>query len=165
MTESQPDSATDEDGLDASGEAVQKKEPSRFMFYFDRAGYFTLLAVIVVSFVYESTPLTQFVFCNFRRLTSLPCPGCGLTRSFVAMSNADLVTAFAVNYSGPLLYVAVLAVLFLGAVRWASGGRWLAATPGWRRVVNNYWRLFGVVFVVNAFVKFGVGIWEIIEKT
>jgi hypothetical protein len=56
-------------------------------------------------------------------------------------------------------------VLVLGALRWASSGDWLASQPAWRRVVNNYWRVFGVLFVVNAFVKVGERFFEIIAKT
>lgn len=43
--------------------------------------------------------------CMSRRLLGMPCPGCGLTRSFVAMSRAEFSSAFALNPLGPALYL------------------------------------------------------------
>lgn len=50
------------------------------------------------------------VICPFRRLTGLPCPGCGLTRSWVHLVHGDLGTAFAEHAFGPLLAVVTLAL-------------------------------------------------------
>jgi hypothetical protein len=53
------------------------------------------------------------VLCPFRRLTGLPCPGCGMTRSFVALGHGDVGSAFAFNRLGPLLMtVFVIAVVW-----------------------------------------------------
>ncbi|MCF8610934.1 DUF2752 domain-containing protein [Gordonia sp. HY285] len=49
------------------------------------------------------------VICPFRRLTGLPCPGCGLTRAFVYTMHGDLPSAFAAHAFGPV--VVALAVL------------------------------------------------------
>jgi hypothetical protein len=49
------------------------------------------------------------VLCPFRRITGMPCPGCGMTRSFVALAHGDLGAALASNRLGPLL-MAVFAV-------------------------------------------------------
>lgn len=50
------------------------------------------------------------VLCIFRRLTGLPCPGCGLTRSWVYLMHGDLSQAFISNPFGPVLVVAVIAL-------------------------------------------------------
>ena len=76
-----------------------------------------LCAVVVASFllapgVVERGP----VVCAFRALTGLPCPGCGLTRSFVATAHGELQEAFAFHLFGPFL--------FLGC---AAAGLWLLA--------------------------------------
>ncbi|MFT6399065.1 MAG: hypothetical protein ACJAYU_003828 [Bradymonadia bacterium] len=47
------------------------------------------------------------ILCLFRRITALPCPGCGLTRSVVTLGNGDLVGAFEHHPLG-ILFVAVL---------------------------------------------------------
>ncbi len=46
--------------------------------------------------------------CMFRHLTGIDCPGCGLTRSFVHMAQADICQAFRFNAMGPILYVICL---------------------------------------------------------
>ncbi len=52
------------------------------------------------------------IFCGFRRLTELPCPGCGLTRSVVTLGNGDLVGAFDHHPLG-VVFMAVLGAIIL----------------------------------------------------
>lgn len=40
--------------------------------------------------------------CILRLLTGLPCPGCGMTRSWVHLAHGDVLTAFEYNLFGPL---------------------------------------------------------------
>ncbi|MDH5672554.1 MAG: DUF2752 domain-containing protein [Myxococcales bacterium] len=42
--------------------------------------------------------------CGFLALTSLPCPGCGLTTSFAHMAQSHFAAAFAAHAVGPLLF-------------------------------------------------------------
>lgn len=44
--------------------------------------------------------------CIMRLLTGLPCPGCGMTRSWVHLAHGDVVTAFEYNFFGPLAMAA-----------------------------------------------------------
>lgn len=44
--------------------------------------------------------------CGFKNLTGLPCPGCGLTRSWTYLAHGDVTTAFRMNWLGPVLFVA-----------------------------------------------------------
>lgn len=46
-------------------------------------------------------------FCWLRKLTGIPCPGCGCTRSLLAWSHFDLVGALRFN---PLFFLACLGV-------------------------------------------------------
>lgn len=50
------------------------------------------------------------VLCPFRALTGLPCPGCGLTRSWVYLMHGDLGSSLASNWFGPVLILAVFAL-------------------------------------------------------
>ncbi|MBR4813919.1 MAG: DUF2752 domain-containing protein [Paludibacteraceae bacterium] len=45
-----------------------------------------------------------FIVCPFRRLTSMPCPGCGLTTSILLMLHGEFATAVSLN---PMVLLAV----------------------------------------------------------
>jgi len=46
--------------------------------------------------------------CISRRIFNVTCPGCGLTRSFVATARGRLTEAFRNNAMGPVLYLILL---------------------------------------------------------
>ncbi len=48
------------------------------------------------------------VVCPFRLVTGLPCPGCGSTRAWVAVTNGYLPAALAFNPFATVLLVAVV---------------------------------------------------------
>lgn len=61
--------------------------------------------------------------CTFRRVTGVPCPGCGLTRCFICLMRGDVARAWGYNPSGLLLFVVVAAqvpyrMLQLMRIRW-----------------------------------------------
>ena len=62
------------------------------------------------------------VLCPFRALTGLPCPGCGLTRSWVYLMHGDIGSSLASNWFGPVLILAVV-VLALVSVRSRLAGK------------------------------------------
>jgi hypothetical protein len=89
------------------------------------------------------------VLCPFRLLTGLPCPGCGLTRSWVYLVHGDIGRAVVANPFGPVSIAAVLA-LAVAAIR-ARVRREpppdldsLARRP-WVLAVFAAWLLFGAV--------------------
>ncbi len=43
--------------------------------------------------------------CMSRRIFGISCPGCGLTRSFVAMAHGQIDMAIGANATGPMLFV------------------------------------------------------------
>lgn len=100
-------------------------------------GWLILFGVWSSSFVYKLSPLEGFVFCTFKRLLDLPCPGCGLTRSFCSLSAGQPLTAFSDHLAGPFLYVAMVWVLFSGAMRCfdSKPERWTLS----KRLVKLYW--------------------------
>ena len=63
---------------------------------------------IVASFAYAPVISRGPVLCPFRFLTGVPCPGCGLTRSFCALTHGDVTSAFAFHLFGPILMLALL---------------------------------------------------------
>lgn len=63
------------------------------------------------------------VICPFRRLTGLPCPGCGLTRSWTYLTHGWWRESLHVHLFGPILALVVL-VLAVAVVR-----AWVRRTP------------------------------------
>jgi hypothetical protein len=85
------------------------------------------LAVVIVSALLGHTgdgrvklPLVGVVapsFCFWRQTTGVDCPGCGLTRCFVAMAHADWARAWHFHPMGMVLFVVMLAQLPYRAVQ------------------------------------------------
>ncbi|MCB0284298.1 MAG: DUF2752 domain-containing protein [Calditrichaeota bacterium] len=50
--------------------------------------------------------------CEFKSTFSLPCPTCGITRSFAAIVSGDLSQAFTYNFMGPLLVLVLITYVF-----------------------------------------------------
>ena len=72
-------------------------------------------AVVLPRTVVRDSP----VICPFRHLTGLPCPSCGLTRSWQAAAHLRLTDSIGYHPLG--------AATFIGAVAFALDGRY--ATP------------------------------------
>lgn len=53
--------------------------------------------------------------CWFHTAFHIPCPLCGMTRSFAALAHGDVAAALRFHPAGPLLFVAIL-VFVVGAV-------------------------------------------------
>lgn len=61
-----------------------------------------------------------FVICLFRRLSGIPCPGCGLTRAFLHLLGGDLVGSLRLHPAALVLAVE-LAIAWL-VWGWRLGG-------------------------------------------
>jgi len=69
--------------------------------------------VLAYSACFVPTGLPRFTACAFRRWTGLPCPGCGLTRSFSAISHGDVAAAWGYNpFAFPLYGCCLLLVIW-----------------------------------------------------
>ena len=96
-----------------------------------------ITAIFVASVVWHPADDGGFVLCLFRRLTDLPCPGCGLTRSFCATAKGEVGRAFDFHWLGPALFL-------VAAVYWARG---VALVAGFSEAVDRFdrtvsrWRL------------------------
>lgn len=65
-------------------------------------------------------PIGGVDLCWSRILLHRDCPGCGLTRSFVALAGGHLGRALACNPTGPVVFGAILASTLLHASRLAG---------------------------------------------
>lgn len=106
-----------------------------------------MLGVLVASFVYEATPLSGEILCVSRRFFGMPCPGCGLTRSFVAMAKLDVAAAFGHHLAGPWMWVTAAAAVVLkpGQVlrKWPS--LWSTAP----RLMQGWFMLLAVLYGIQ----------------
>lgn len=64
--------------------------------------------------------LPNFSLCLFERMTGRPCPGCGMTRSMLRLSQGDVAGSFRMHPLGvvlALVFVATVAGTVVGLVR------------------------------------------------
>ncbi|MBU7582541.1 MAG: DUF2752 domain-containing protein [Nostoc sp. TH1S01] len=64
------------------------------------------------TYFYNQNYRIGFLVCPLRHLTGIPCPTCGMTRSFMAIGRGDLNQALVENLFGPILFVSfVIAIV------------------------------------------------------
>ncbi len=117
-------------------DAVLSKQERR-----TRWGFLGLaMAPLVGSVLFNHGLAPPFVICPLRNLTGIPCPGCGLTRSFMAIARGDFDYALSMHLFGPPLFAAFALAILLMAVELKTGRR-LRGTPFryFQRVENWWW--------------------------
>lgn len=79
-------------------------------------------AVLVLGVAYAYAPYVHDgpVVCLLRGLVGIPCPSCGLTRAFCALSHFELREALRYHALSPLLFMAVVATPFVAAYEVAT---------------------------------------------
>jgi hypothetical protein len=92
------------------------------------------------------------VICPFRLATGLPCPGCGLTRSWVYIAHGDFSEALRANPFGYLTMAAAVAVVAVLIAAALLGRPIPSLSPVIRSrpffVVLGGWLAFAVVRIV-----------------
>ena len=75
-------------------------------------------AVLAVSFAWPADGAPRLCVCYMYHFTGIPCPGCGLTRSFCSISHGHFARAMGYNPFGFVFYgLAVAALLWPAATR------------------------------------------------
>ena len=59
------------------------------------------------AYFYGQTSHSSPFFCLFRSFTGIPCPGCGMTRSFMAIARGDVAMAVSYHLFGPLVFASL----------------------------------------------------------
>jgi len=67
--------------------------------------------VFLLSFLLPLLEGTHLRICPFYLITGIPCAGCGMGRSFCALSSGHLLEAFRCHLLGPAVYLALLVAL------------------------------------------------------
>lgn len=90
--------------------------------------YWPLLVIcggyVLISLIW----IEHYTNCLFKMTTGLPCPGCGLTRAFLALLRFDLAASFFFNPLWPLVIIIGL-VIFFGPTK--LGGKFLNSKIFW----------------------------------
>ena len=98
------------------------------------------------------------VSCGFLRITGLPCPTCGMTRSVVATAHLDFPRAFAVNALGPALLGTAALIWGLGVYQEITGRRTAVWDWAGRRALLLTLAGIGILLIFGA-----VRIWVIVH--
>lgn len=69
-----------------------------------------LLLIFGISFIVIVTSGIINFKCIFKALFNISCPGCGLTRSFIAIINLDFYSAFNYNILGIPIFIISITV-------------------------------------------------------
>jgi hypothetical protein len=94
----------------------------------------SILAAVALIAVPQTLPVIAGwtdAACLFRGVSGLPCPGCGITTSLLALARGDALASWAANPAGVavaamLVGQAVVAAVAMGRGAPADGGlRWL----------------------------------------
>jgi len=109
-----------------------------------------LVAVVAVAVAVHFAMRWQLPlpFCALRKLTGIPCPACGCTRSLASWALFDLEQAFRFNPLFFLLCVALLIWLALWLVEKFSGRLLLNGVKG-RLRHWPWWKIGGALLAAN----------------
>ena len=96
---------------------------------------------VIVPIVEQPLPGT----CTFQHVTGIPCPGCGLTRSFISLAHGRLRDAWNYNPAGMFFFALVA---FQIPYRVAQIARLRRGLPEYRLGGWENWLLVGLVAVL-----------------
>lgn len=116
-------------------------------------GLWLVPAVIFVATSTTATTTSLPILCVYRLATGIPCPGCGLTRGFVAIGHGLPAVAFDYNLLAPALFLWMV-LWWLASVASMMRGQAPARTP--RPVLRvaltvlvAFWILRGTLFLLR----------------
>jgi len=149
-----PASASDAGEATATLAKPKKKDPGPggpvFKALFGPGTTYFSIAALAASVVMPTTGL-GFVLCWFKNLTGLPCPGCGLTRSFACISHLHFGEALHYHPFGPIIYAVALTSVAAKIAGEARRARLAALFDRHRRLASAiYWSLVG------SFIAYGL---------
>jgi len=105
--------------------------------------------ILAASFVYAPYAHDGPVLCPLRLATGIPCPACGLTRSFCALASGRPAEAFAEHLLGPPAFACTGVLGLLWSYEAAAGRR----AERLRRLAFSKgaaWALAGVILAYYA---------------
>jgi hypothetical protein len=96
--------------------------------------------------------------CNFRVLTGMPCPSCGMTTSFALLVRGDMHNSLRANAVGTLLAFFCLAVIPWGLISALRGRTVLVVSL--ERTVTWIVIIFLALMLIRWVIVIGLGWWN-----
>ena len=112
--------------------------------------FLCMVTILISSFLPVSQEPT-FVTCPSRRFFNVECPGCGLTRGFVALAHGELDIAWKMNPFALLLYPATWAFFFIGVKALSKKSPCIAEKH--RRQIERFVVLVAVGLIVHHAIR------------
>ena len=84
---------------DSNSPLAQRRRSSLFWACFFNGAL--LLSFVLPVGTLQSSPV---IICSFRGFFGVPCPGCGMTRAFCAISHGHPIDALGFHWLSPLIY-------------------------------------------------------------
>ena len=88
-------------------------------------------APLLGAYCYNRGYRLPFLGCPVRHLTGIPCPTCGMTRSFMAIAQGHWSQALAHHWFGPILFFTFLVAAIHIAIELRCDRRVLTFYRGW----------------------------------
>lgn len=110
------------------------------------------VALVVGSWAFPHTGLNGIIWCPFRRLTGLDCPGCGMTRACVMFVRGNFVESLGHHLFGAVVMLGLGASAGQHFVQIVRGRRvsWWGVRL-WQHHEHVFWRvLLGVLLLYSA---------------
>lgn len=110
----QPSSSPEPQAPEEEGVLTPKRRKHNRLIFVFWVGF------VIACIVFPGSPADGIVFCPFRNLTGLSCPGCGMTRACTALVRGDLWHSLHFHPLGVVVFA------------WASGTAWMRAAENVR---------------------------------
>lgn len=119
----------------------------------NRALIVASLALILFASLVWNPGETRLFSCYFHELTGYPCPSCGLTRSFHAMTHLKFQQAMKLHPVGLILYAALLIFLFITLMEIILKRAVRVAMPAWMKIsaIGGMFTFWTVWWIIRIF--------------
>lgn len=86
-------------------------ETDMILYVFGLVALGIAIAAVLLYYFLDFNILNHMYPCMFRTFTGLPCPGCGGTRSLLALVNGRILDSL--YYYPPLIYAVIVYVIYM----------------------------------------------------
>ena len=109
-----------------------------------------LLIVFILSFILTIND-NGWTLCIFRASSGFPCPGCGMTRSFISISGGNLALAYRYHPLGIVIYVLFLYLFVVKIVEIIRGRTGLIKYN--KHFVTIFFYVLIIAMLVNGVIR------------